>query len=67
MNIDDKYKNKTLNNSLELYHTLIDNGTLQKDDKTNEYSISKKKGMIKIKSKSVIRKTGNSFLDLFCQ
>lgn len=29
MNIDDKYKNKTLNNSLELYHTLIDNGIMQ--------------------------------------
>lgn len=29
MNIDDKCKNKTLNNSLELYHTLIDNGIMQ--------------------------------------
>ncbi len=29
MNIDDKYKNKTLNNSLELYHKLIDDGIMQ--------------------------------------
>ncbi len=29
MNIDDKYKNKTLNNSLELYHKLIDDGIMR--------------------------------------
>lgn len=27
--IDNKYKNETLNNSLELYHKLIDNGIMQ--------------------------------------
>lgn len=29
MKIDDKYKNESLNNSLELYHKLIDNGIMQ--------------------------------------
>ena len=29
MKIDDKYKKSTLNNSLELYHKLIDNGIMQ--------------------------------------
>lgn len=38
-------------------------GTLKKDTKTNSYKISKKKGTIKIKGKSVIRKTGNRLLD----
>lgn len=38
-------------------------GKLQKNTKTNGYKISKKKGTIKIKGKSVIRKTGNRFLD----
>ncbi len=38
-------------------------GTLKKNTKTNGYKISKKKGTIKIKGKSVIRKTGNRFLD----
>lgn len=38
-------------------------GTLKKNTKTNGYKISKKKGTIKIKSKSVIRKTGNRLLD----
>lgn len=38
-------------------------GTLKKNAKTNGYKISKKKGTIKIKGKSVIRKTGNRFLD----
>ncbi len=38
-------------------------GKLKKNTKTNGYKISKKKGTIKIKSKSVIRKTGNRILD----
>ena len=38
-------------------------GKLQKNNKTNSYKISKKKGTIKIKGKSVIRKTGNRLPD----
>lgn len=29
MKVDDKYKKETLNNSLELYHSLIDNGIMK--------------------------------------
>lgn len=38
-------------------------GTLKENKTTNVYSISKKKGTIKIKKKSVVRKTGNKYLD----
>lgn len=38
-------------------------GELKKDTKSNNYKISKEKGNIKIKGKSVIRKTGNRILD----
>lgn len=38
-------------------------GKISKNNSTNSYKISKKKGTIKIKGKSVIRKTGNKILD----
>lgn len=38
-------------------------GTLKENKDTNGYSISNKKGIIKIKKKSVVRKTGNEYLD----